>query len=166
MYCRHETLPASLVDTLRQETLANPRDSQLSHITFSKFTQQQLTKEFLKKGWRPFEYAIAFTWTKGMVQPIHIDGSPPSTVRKSSVNLIVQGGEGCVFQWYDTPYVKTAKSDSGILSWGCDQENARLIHAEPLLELSVVKTDVPHRVNVQSDTILLCLRMRGNPQLL
>jgi hypothetical protein len=166
MFCRVETLSNSLKERLREETLASPLPHVLSNTTFSRDTQIAINKEFAIKGWPPLQYAMTFSWKSNMVQPIHIDGNPPNTIRKCSLNLIVSGGEGCTFKWYDAPYVVTNVSSNGISSWGCNEESAKMIHEEPMHEFSIVKTEVPHRITIGSDTILLCLRVRGNPQLL
>jgi hypothetical protein len=166
MFCREETLPDNLVNLLKQETLNSPREHILSPIEFSPKTRSLINKEFLKKGWSLFEYALAFTWLAGTSQPIHMDGNPPQTVRNCSVNVLVAGGQDAYFQWYDAPQAPAFETVNGIRSWGYSEAEAKLIYEEPLRNVSIVRTCVPHRVKFSEDTILLCLRLVGNPQLL
>lgn len=164
MYSKPQSLSDNLVTLLREETLQQPMDFMLTYAKFSDRLRGLITREFLEKGWPAFEYAILFNWHKDQLQHIHIDGVPPEK-RHASLNVIIKGGEGCKFQWYDAPAFGSGATVNQIVSWRVDDDAAKLIHETPLLPTMLVRTDIPHKVVVESDTILLCLRFRGNPEM-
>lgn len=108
---------------------------------------------------------MMFTWKAHEVQGIHIDGTPPHSVRNASLNLLIKGGEEAVFEWYAAQVLDEPSINSnGIKAFQVAEDTAMLVHSEPLQKCMAVRTDIPHRVtNITTDTHLLCIRAQGNP---
>ena len=161
-----DTLSNTLMESLAIETMTVKNRPTLSHVSFSKEMKNRLTAELLSKGYPLFSYALCFNWEKHQKQAIHIDGNSDDNFRISSLNIVISGGENCRFQWFDSPgYIKSF-STNNIASFKCNEEESICIEDVPLHKCMLVRTNVPHRVNIKSDTVLLCLRFLNNPDLL
>lgn len=166
MFSKQYQLPNQVEELLKHDALTRRVEYGLNTFELSRSVGIALNMHLLPRAMR-FEYAVIFRWHAGEKQPIHIDGKPPGPPRNASLNLLIKGGAGAIFEWYEASAKQTPLiSSRGLAAFGIDERNARLRHSEPLQHCSVVKTNVPHRVtNISSETILLCLRMYGNPTL-